>query len=72
MGSKFDFGGQTWVLVSSKFNLLSSKWFKVHFIFGFDLTLISAIDTGDKIGQDKTDDEIRQKRRCGLPPSHLR
>ena len=36
MGSKFSFGGQTWVQVSSKFNLSSSKFFKVHFNTSFD------------------------------------
>ena len=34
MGSMFGFGGQTWVRVSSKFDLSSSKFV----IFGFDQT----------------------------------
>ena len=31
-GSKFSFGGRTWVRVSSKFNLSSSKQFEVCYI----------------------------------------
>ena len=32
-GSKFSFGGETWVRVSSKFNISSSKGFEVHYIW---------------------------------------
>ena len=32
-GSKFGFGGQTWVQVSLKFDLSSLKWFEVHYIW---------------------------------------
>ena len=31
MGSKFGFGGQTWVRVSSKLDLSSSKQFEVRY-----------------------------------------
>ena len=41
MGSKFSFGGQTWLQVSSIFDLSSSKWFEVRLgMFLFDPTLI--------------------------------
>ena len=33
LGSKFSFGRQTWVRVSLKFDLSSSKWFEVHYIW---------------------------------------
>ena len=33
MGSKFGFGGRTWVRVSSKFDLSSSKQFEVRYIW---------------------------------------
>ena len=40
VGSKFGSGGQTWVRVSSKFDLSSSKQFKVRFIWDLSNTII--------------------------------